>query len=98
MIVNLTRSFIENDPTENFLNFLASENERSRRHEVEIMWMMLQINNPVLYNQARLIQIFRNVYYQNKESSLFNTNTYAPQFEPSVSQSNKSESSSSWAS
>ena len=28
-IVNLTRSFIENDPTEKLLNFLASENKRS---------------------------------------------------------------------
>ena len=26
-IVNLTRSFFENDPTENLLNFLASESE-----------------------------------------------------------------------
>ena len=27
-IINLRRSFIENDPTEKLLNFLASENER----------------------------------------------------------------------
>ena len=28
-IVNLTRSFTKNDPTEKLLNFLASENKRS---------------------------------------------------------------------
>ena len=46
-IVNLTRSFIENDSTEKLFNFLVSENERSRRHEAEMMRMMLQMNNPV---------------------------------------------------
>ena len=46
-IVNLTRSFIENDSTEKLFNFLVSENERSRRHETEMMRMMLQMNNPV---------------------------------------------------
>ena len=46
-IVNLTRSFIENDSTEKFFNFLVRENERSRRHEAEMMRMMLQMNNPV---------------------------------------------------
>ena len=74
-IVNLTRSFIEKDSTEKLLNFLVSENKRSRRHEAEMMQMMLQVNNPVHYNQAHSIQIFRNVY---RESSLFNRNTYAP--------------------
>ena len=49
-IVNLTRSLIENDLTEKLLNFLASKNERSRRHEAAMMRMMLQINNPVYYN------------------------------------------------
>ena len=97
-IVNLTRSFIENDPTEKLLNFLTSENERSRRHEAKMMRMMLQIKNPAHFNQAYSTEIFRNVYYQDRESSLFNTNTYAPQFEPSVPQSNKSETSSSRAS
>ena len=76
-IVNLTRSFIENDSTEKLLNFLASENERSRKHEAEMMRMMLQINNLVHYNEAHSTQIFRNAYYQDRESSLFNTNTYA---------------------
>ena len=46
-IVNLTRSFIENDSTEKLFNFLVRENERSRRHEAEMMRMMLQMNNPV---------------------------------------------------
>ena len=46
-IINLTRSFIKNDPTEKLLSFLVSENERSRRYEAQMMWMMLQINNPV---------------------------------------------------
>ena len=55
-IVNLTRSLIENDLTEKLLNFLASKNERSRRHEAEMMRMMLQINNPVHYNQAHSTQ------------------------------------------
>ena len=69
-IINLTRSFIENDPKGKLLNFLASENERSRRHEAEMMPTMLQINNSVRYNQAHFIQIFRNAYYQDRESSL----------------------------
>ena len=55
-IVNWTRSVIENDPTEKLLNFLTSENERSRVHEAEMMRMMLQINNPVHYNQAHSTQ------------------------------------------
>ena len=97
-IVNLTRSFIENDPIEKLLNFLASKSERSRRHEAEMMRMMLQINNPVHYNQDHSTQIFRNAYYQDRESSLFNTDTYALKFELSVPQSNKSETSSSRAS
>ena len=59
---------------------------------------MLQINNPVHYNQAHFIQIFRNVYYRDRESSLFTRNTYGPQFEPSAPQSNKSETSDSGAS
>ena len=46
-IVNLTRSFIKNDSTEKLFNFLDRENERSRRHEAEMMRMMLQMNNPV---------------------------------------------------
>ena len=54
-IVNLARSFIENNPTEKLLNFLASENERPRRHEAEIMRMMLQINNPVYLTQIRML-------------------------------------------
>ena len=65
-IINLRRSFIEIDPTEKLLNFLASENERSQRHEAKIMRMMLQINNPVHYNQAHSTQIFRNAYYQKQ--------------------------------
>ena len=95
-IINLTRSFTENHPTEKLLNFLANESERSRRHETQMMRIMLQIINPVHFNQAHSTQIFRNVYYQDRESSLFNRNTYAPQFEPSA-QSNKSETSSSGA-
>ena len=63
-----------------------------------MMWMMLQINNPVHYNQAHSTQILRDAYYQGRESSLFNINTYAPKFEPSISQSNKSKTSSSGAS
>ena len=97
-IINLTRSFTENNTIEKLLNLLASENERSRRHEAQIMRMMLQINNLVHYNQAHSTQIFRIAYYQDRESSLLNRNTYAPQFEPSVPQSNKSETSSSGAS
>ena len=65
-IINLRRSFIENDPTEKLLNFLASENERSQRHEAQMLRMMLQINNPVHYNQAHSTQIFRNAYYQKQ--------------------------------
>ena len=65
-----SKSFIENNATEKLLNFLASENERSRRHEAEMMQMMLQINNPVHYNQAnfpkyleiRITKIGRAVY------------------------------------
>ena len=97
-IINLTRSFTENNTIEKLLNLLASENERSRRHEAQIMRMMLQVNNLVHYNQAHSTQIFRIAYYQDRESSLLNRNTYAPQFEPSVPQSNKSETSSSGAS
>ena len=41
-IVDLTRSFIEKNPTEELLNFLASKNERSQRQEAEMMQMMLQ--------------------------------------------------------
>ena len=51
-IINLTRSFIGNDPTKTLLNFLASENKRSQRHKAQMKRMMLQINNPVHYNQA----------------------------------------------
>ena len=65
-IINIRRSFIENDPTEKSLNFLASENERSQRHEAQMLRMMLQINNPVHYNQAHSTQIFRNAYYQKQ--------------------------------
>ena len=65
-IINLRRSFIENDPTEKLLNFLASKNERSQRHEAQMLRMMLQINNPVHYNQAHSTQIFRNAYYQKQ--------------------------------
>ena len=90
-IINLIRSFIESDPTENLLNFLASENEISRRHEAEMMRIMLQIIDPVRYNHAHFTQILRNACHQHRDSSLFNRNTYAPQFEPSVPQSNKSE-------
>ena len=97
-IINLTRSFIEKDPTEKLVNFLTSENERSQRHQTQMMRMILQINNLVHYNQAHSTQIFRIAYYQDRESSLLNRNTYAPQFEPSVPQSNKSETSSSGAS
>ena len=92
---NLTRSFTENDPTEKLLSFLASENERSQRNEAEMMRMMLQINNPVHYNQAHSTQMFRNAYYQDREGNLFNRSTYAPQFEPTVPQLNESETSSS---
>ena len=76
-IINLTRSFIENDPTEKLVNFLASENEKSRRHQTQRM--ILQINNLVHYNQAHSTHIFRNAYYQDRESSVFSRNNYVPQ-------------------
>ena len=62
-IINLTRPFIENDPTEKLLNLQGSENERLGRYEAEMMRMMLQINNPGHYNQANSTQIFRNANY-----------------------------------
>ena len=36
--------------------------------------------------KAHSAQIFRNAYYQDSESSLFNKNTYTSQFLPSVPQ------------
>ena len=62
-IVNLARSFIENNPTKKLLNFLASENERPRRHEAEIMRMMLQINNPVYLTQIRMLPNLNRQYH-----------------------------------
>ena len=62
-IINLTRPFIENDPTEKLLNLQGSENERLGRYEAEMMRIMLQINNPGHYNQAHSTQIFRNANY-----------------------------------
>ena len=47
---------------------------------------------------AHSIQIFRNANYQDRESSLFNRNACALQFELSVPQSNISETSNSEAS
>ena len=85
-IINLTRSFIEKDPTEKLVNFLTSENERSQRHQTQMMRMILQINNLVHYNQAHSTQIFRKAYYQDRESSVFRRNNYVPQFEPSAPQ------------
>ena len=63
-----------------------------------MMRVVLQINSVVHYNQFFSTQIFRNTYYQVRESSLFNRNTHAFQLKLSVPQSNIPETSSSGAS
>ena len=49
--------FIVNDPTEKLLKFMAEENEKSRKQEMEMMKLMFsQKHPPVLYSEFLFIK------------------------------------------
>ena len=43
---NFNKMFIDNDPTEKLLKFMAEENEKSRKHEMEMMKLMFSLPHP----------------------------------------------------
>ena len=45
-LLTLTKSFIDNDPTEKLLKFMAEENEKSRKYEMEMMKLMFGLSHP----------------------------------------------------
>ena len=38
---SIAKSFVEKDPTDTLLKFLSEENERSRRHEMQMMQFLI---------------------------------------------------------
>ena len=74
----LKKSFIQNDPAEKLLNFLANNNERSQNYQTEHMLRMLEINNAIHYNQPHSKQIFKNAYYKDRHRCLFHRGTMLP--------------------
>ena len=45
-LLTLTKSFIDNDPTEKLLKFMAEEIGKSRKHEIEMMKLMFSLPHP----------------------------------------------------
>ena len=45
-LLTLTKSFIDNDPTEKMLKFMAEEIEKSRKHEMDMMKLMFSQQHP----------------------------------------------------
>ena len=45
-LLTLTKLFIDNDPTEKLLKFMAEENEKSRKYEMEMMKLMFGLSHP----------------------------------------------------
>ena len=54
-LLTLTKSFIDNDPTEKLLKFMAEENEKSRKHEMEMMKLMFSLPHPPFQEPSSLI-------------------------------------------
>ena len=51
----LTKLFTDNDPTEKLLKFRAQENEKSRKHEMEMMKLMFSLTHPPFQEPSSLI-------------------------------------------
>ena len=54
-LLTLTKSFIDNDPTEKLLKFMAEEIGKSRKHEIEIMKLMFSLPHPPFQEPSSLI-------------------------------------------
>ena len=70
-LLTLTKSFIDNDPTEKLLKFMAEENEKSRKHEMEMMKLMFSLPHPLFQEPSSSIP-----FHYHSPSSSGNSSTF----------------------
>ena len=67
----LTKLFTDNDPTEKLLKFRAQENEKSRKHEMEMMKLMFSLPHPPFQEPSSSIP-----FHYHSPSSSGNSSTF----------------------
>ena len=74
---SIAKSFVEKDPTDTLLKFLSEENERSRRHEMQMMQFLIQNQNrPAFSPDTQMLSVTPTTYNYQHGSSVTSQVTF----------------------